>query len=144
MVGSSSVRITLNRLSGMRIESGVNPNSVSFDVDVKMDEQYRTNNELTLNFLLTLTTKPSLVQYDAGGIVVVTGGKNVFDEALETDEKADVPKVLLRIYHKVFESIFLIASTIDAPYPPPDLLHSPYTERVMGSQAEFEADQQLA
>lgn len=123
------IRISLNRLDGTRIESGTNPNSVSFDVDVKLDEQNRTNNELSINFLLTLTTKPSLVQYEAGGVVILTGGRKVFEEALETDEMANVPKVLLRIYQKVFTSIFLMASMIDAPYPPPDLLHSPYNER---------------
>ena len=134
----------MNRLDGTRIDSRTNPSSISFDVDVKLDEQNRTNNELTLNFLLTLTTKPSLVQYEAGGIAVVSGGRKAFDEALETDEKADVPKVLLRIYQKVFTSLFVMASMIDAPYPPPDLLHSPYTERMHGGQVELEAEQQVA
>ena len=142
---NQSVRVSLSRLDGTRIDTDTNHNNVSFDVDVKMDELNRTNNDLTLGYLLTITTKPSLVQYEAGGIAVVSGGRKAFEEALSIDENSDVPRLLHTIYQKVFTSLYIISSLIDMPYPPPDLIHNPYQVRELGSDGQevLEAAQQV-
>ena len=110
-----------------------------------MDELNRSNNDLTLGFLLTITTKPSLVQFEAGGVAVVSGGRKAFDEALGIDENSDVPKVLHTIYQKVFTSLYVLSSLIDMPYPPPDLIHNPYQVRelTLDGQEALEAAQQV-
>ena len=54
------IRVDLNKLEGTKLDSGVNPTSVTFDIDVNMDEEKRTNDELTINFRLVISTKPSL------------------------------------------------------------------------------------
>jgi hypothetical protein len=78
-----------------------------------------------LSFLLSISTKPSLVKFEAGGTATVTGGQNAFDAALETDDETKVPKVLHTIYQHAFTSLFLLSTLIDSPYPPPDLIHAP-------------------
>jgi len=78
-----------------------------------------------LGFLLSISTKPSLVKFEAGGTATITGGQNAFDAALETDEETKVPKVLHTIYQHTFTSLFLLSTLIDSPYPPPDLIHAP-------------------
>ena len=110
-----------------------------------MDELNRSNNDLTLGFLLTITTKPSLVQFEASGVAVVSGGRKAFDEALGIDENSDVPKVLHTIYQKVFTSLYVLSSLIDMPYPPPDLIHNPYQVRELSldGQEALEAAQQV-
>lgn len=127
----------LDKLEGTRIESDVNPELVKFDVDVKMDEENRTSDELVISFLLTISTKPSLVKFVAGGRATVTGGRAAFESALTVDDESGVPRVLHTIYQKVFTSVYLMASLIEAPYPPPDLIHSP-------SQAAMIEDQMMA
>jgi hypothetical protein len=125
--GETTIRI--DKLTGSRINTDTNPNSVSFDVDVKMDEVDRSNNELEISFLLTISTKPALVQFEAGGTAMITGGRKAFEAALEADKSSNVPRLLHTIYQKVFTSIFLVSSLIDAPFPPPDLLHAPSETR---------------
>ena len=71
--------IRIDKLTGSRIDTDTNPNSVKFDVDVKMDEEDRSNNELEISFLLTISTKPALVQFEVGGTARVTGGRKAFE-----------------------------------------------------------------
>ncbi len=64
MVGMTPIRVKLGKVKGARIDTGVTPDSVTFDVDVSMDEENRTNDELTLTFNLTIRTKPTLVKFE--------------------------------------------------------------------------------
>jgi hypothetical protein len=133
--------VRLDKLEGTRIDTKVNPDLVKFDVDVKMDEENRSSDELNISFLLTISTKPSLVKFVAGGRATVTGGRTAFESALTVDDKSGVPRVLHTIYQKVFTSIYLLASLIDAPYPPPDLIHSPTQAGLMEDQLMAQAAQ---
>ena len=128
------IRVKLSRMEGSRINTGVTPDSVTFDIDVSMDEENRTNDELTLTFNLTIRTKPSLVKFEVGGTAVISGGREAFDAALEMDEKSSVPKVLHFVYQRVFTSLYLTAALLEVPYPPPDLLLSPSESRDLGSE----------
>ncbi len=78
MVGMAPIRVKLGKVEGTRIDTGATPDSVAFDVDVSMDEESRTNDELTLTFNLTIRTKPSLVKFEVGGTAVVSGGAGGF------------------------------------------------------------------
>jgi hypothetical protein len=142
IVGVAPIRVKLGKVEGTRIDTGATPDSVSFDVDVSMDEESRTNGELTLTFNLTIRTKPTLVKFEVGGTAVISGGREAFDAALEMDEESSVPKVLHFIYQRVFTSLYLIAAQLEVPYPPPDLLHAPSETRDIG--VEVPPEEQVA
>jgi len=135
MVGMASIRVSLGRVEGSKIDTGATPDSVAFDVDVSMDEESRTNEELVIAFNLTISTKPTLVKFEVGGTAAIAGGREAFDAALEMDEESSVPKVLHFVYQRVFTSLYLIAAQLDVPYPPPDLLHSPSESRDLESES---------
>ena len=101
----------------------------------RSSEENRTNEELTITFNLKISTKPTLVKFEAGGTAVISGGQEVFDAALEMDEESSVPKVLHLVYQRVFTSLYLIAAQLEVPYPPPDLLHSPSESRNLESES---------
>ncbi len=145
-VGTAPIRMKLDRLVGVRTSVGESPGSVVFNVDVKMDEESRTNEELTISFLITISTKPSLVQFEVGGTAVVTGGRAAFDSALEVDEESSVPRVLHTIYQRIFTPLFVLSNMLEAPYPPPDLIHSPSETRQLEPeiQAALDAEMQQA
>ncbi len=134
IVGKAPIRVKLTRVEGTRIDTGATPDSVSFDADVSMDEESRTNDELNITFNLPIRTKPSLVKFEVGGTAVISGGREAFDAALEMDEKSSVPKVLHSVYQRVFTSLYLTAALLEVPYPPPDLLRSPSESRDPGSE----------
>lgn len=135
IVGVAPIRVKLGKVEGTRIDTGATPDSVAFDVDVSLDEENRTNRELTLTFNLTIRTKPTLVKFEVGGTAVISGGREAFDAALEMDEESSVPKVLHFVYQRVFTSLYLIAAQLEVPYPPPDLLHAPSETRAIGVES---------
>ena len=120
----SSVQVELRRLEGSRIESGEDTSAVKFNVDVKMQEQGRTRELLVIEFTLLISTKPSMVKFEASGVARVSGGQDVFKAFLEVDPETNVPRVLHNIYQNAFTAIFVLSTLIGSPYPPPDLLHS--------------------
>jgi len=124
------VIISIDKIKGSKIDIKVNLNEVKFDVEAKLDEENRMDDELTLRFLLIMRTRPGLVKYEVGGKAVLSGGREAVDAALEVDESIQVPKIIHTIYRRVYESLFLVSSVIESPYPPPDLFHTPRGARV--------------
>lgn len=139
-LGTAPVRIRLNKLEGTRIDMEETPESVVFDVDVKMDEEGRTNEELTVSFDLKISTKPSLAQFDVAGTAVISGGRMAHEAALEVNEESNVPRVLHTIYQRVFTSLFVVSSLLETPYPPPNLIHSPAETRELGLEDQVALD----
>jgi hypothetical protein len=48
---------------------------------------------------------------------------------LAANPKTKIPQILFTVYQHVFNSIYILASILNTPYPPPDLLH-PMAEKI--------------
>jgi hypothetical protein len=48
---------------------------------------------------------------------------------LEANPKTKIPQILFTVYQHIFNSIYILASILNTPYPPPDLLH-PMAEKI--------------
>ena len=107
-----------------------------FDVDVKLEELERATGEAVFDFSFAINTKPSVVRFDAGGTVAVSGENDRLEKLLETDPDTKVPHLLKRVYQQIFLSIFLLAGTVNAPHPPPDLLFSSVKSQLAQSPKE--------
>jgi hypothetical protein len=69
------------------------------------------------------------VKYSTTGIVVLTGKPDDIKKKLEVNPKTKIPQILFTIYQHVFNSIYMLSSNLNTPYPPPDLLH-PMAEKI--------------
>jgi hypothetical protein len=98
-------------------------------VNAKLEEQKRSGNQVELNFNLLITTKPNIVKYSTVGIVTLEGASADIQKKLEANPKTKIPQILFTVYQHVFNSIYIIASILNTPYPPPDLLH-PMAEKI--------------
>jgi hypothetical protein len=98
-------------------------------VNAQLEEQKRGSNQVTLNFNLLITTKPNIVKYSTTGIVTLEGPSADIQKKLEANPKTKIPQILFTVYQHVFNSIYILASILNAPYPPPDLLH-PMAEKI--------------
>jgi hypothetical protein len=102
---------------------------VFFNVNAKIEEQKKTNSQLTLSFNLLLETKPNIAKYSTSGAIVLEGNTQDINKRLEINPKTKIPQILFTVYQHVFNSIYLLSSLLDTPYPPPDLLH-PMQEKI--------------
>jgi hypothetical protein len=98
-------------------------------VNAQLEEQKRGSNQVTLNFNLLITTKPNIVKYSTKGNVTLEGPSADIQKKLEANPKTKIPQILFTVYQHVFNSIYILASILNTPYPPPDLLH-PMAEKI--------------
>jgi hypothetical protein len=98
-------------------------------VNAQLDEQKRGSNQVTLNFSLLISTKPNIVKYSTRGSVTLEGSAGDIQKKLEANPKTKIPQILFTVYQHVFNSIYILASILNTPYPPPDLLH-PMAEKI--------------
>jgi hypothetical protein len=82
-----------------------------------------------LSFNLFITTKPNIVKYSTAGVVTLEGDPADIKKRLEANPKTKIPQILFTVYQHVFSSIYILASILNTPYPPPDLLH-PMAEKI--------------
>ncbi len=96
----------------------------SFDVNAKLEEKERKSGRLVVSFVLTVGTKPSVVKFEVEGVATLSGSNTAIEKLLEVDPKTKIPLLLHRVYQRVFTTTFLLATVLDTPYPPPNLLFS--------------------
>jgi hypothetical protein len=100
-----------------------------FDINAKLEEQKKTGEEVTLGFNITISTKPNVVKYVTSGSVTLNGKSADVKKKLEVNPKTKIPQILFTVYQHVFNSIYMLSSILNTPYPPPDLLH-PMAEKI--------------
>ena len=103
---------------------------VFFNVNAKIEEQKKTTSQTTLSFSLLLETKPNIAKYSTSGTIILEGNAQDINKRLEINPKTKIPQILFTVYQHVFNSIYLLSSLLDTPYPPPDLLH-PMQEKIL-------------
>ncbi len=123
------VSINLNSLHAERTGEHTSKDELFFDVNAKLEEQKRENSQVTLSFNLAISTKPNVVKYSTAGLVTLAGKPDDIKKKLEVNPKTHIPQILFTIYQHVFNSIYILSSNLNTPYPPPDLLH-PMAEKI--------------
>lgn len=106
-------------------------------MNAKLEEQKKRGDEVTLGFNLSITTKPKVVRYLTSGNVTLEGKPADVKKKLEVNPKTKIPQILFTVYQHVFNSIYMLSSILNTPYPPPDLLHS-MAEKIQIIQATSE------
>lgn len=128
-VSGVTVSININSLQAERNTLVPATDDVFFDVNAKIEEQKKDTNQVTLGFQLFISTKPNVVKYATTGTVILQGKAEDVKKKLEVNSKTKIPQILFTIYQHVFNSIYMLSSNLNTPYPPPDLLH-PMAERI--------------
>ena len=91
---------------------------------------------------MAISTKPNVVKYNITGSVMLEGNSDDIKKKLEVNPKTKIPQILFTIYQHVFNSIYILSSTLNTPYPPPDLLH-PMAEKIqILSNAQSQSSQE--
>jgi hypothetical protein len=111
-------------LTGEKLVKVERGKQINFDVKARMEEKERMSGRITVGFALSVGTKPAVVKFEVGGTAVLEGKDEDIKQMLEPDPDTQIPLLFQSVYQQSFMSMYLLATLIECPYPPPNLLRS--------------------
>jgi hypothetical protein len=123
-INNVSVTVTINSISAIKLNEKPPQGEITFDVGAKLEEKERKSSQANVIFILTVSTKPSIVKFGIEGTATLEGKDAEIEKLLEIDPETKIPKLLDKIYQHAFMTLYLISTAMNTPYPPPDLFHS--------------------
>ena len=112
---------------------------VIFDFGANLEESERASDSVTLNFRMTMETEPSIAKFVVEGNATINSEESEIEKLLSADPETNVPHVFTRFYQTVYSVIFMLAGTIDVPYPSPALLKRPHVRAAYSAAVEMQS-----
>ena len=135
----TEVATMIKNISVQKLDEKANHNTpVIFDFGANLEEADRSTESVTLNFRMTMDTEPLIAKFTIEGSATATGEEAEIEKLLSADPETNVPFVFTRIYQTVYSVIFMLAGTIDVPYPSPALLKRPHVRAAYSATAEMQ------
>ena len=111
-------KITVKSIEADRIGEGAATANVIFNVSVVLEEALRVPEKLKVQFNIEMESDPKIGSITATGDALFTGEDKKIDELLEVSAKRDeLPKVFMEIYKRLYPVFYLLANSVDLPYP---------------------------
>lgn len=95
---------------------------VTFGVNSSINEVERGPGVLGMKFSIDIDTQPAAAKVFVSGAATLTGKDEEIEELLNAKEADGSPVLFMRIYQKVYAMVYLVAGSLDIPYPAPGLL----------------------
>ncbi|MHB1907377.1 MAG: hypothetical protein ACYCQJ_00745 [Nitrososphaerales archaeon] len=123
MAQGIEVATSIRNVTSLKSDDKANNSTpVVFSFNVNMEEIDRNSDSVKLNFQMMMDTDPAIAKFTVDGTATVSGDLLEVEKVLSADPQTNVPEVFTRIYQQVYSVIFMLAGTIDVPYPSPALL----------------------
>jgi hypothetical protein len=124
-IGDVSIQVAISSISAVKLNEKPPTGELIFDVGAKLEEKERKSGKVTVIFVLTVGTKPTVAKFGVEGLATLTGKDSEIEKLLEIDPETKIPRMLYGVYQRVFMALYLVSTILETPYPPPDLFHSP-------------------
>jgi len=133
----SEVITTIRNVNVAKMDEKADHNTpVIFDFGANLEEADRSSDGVVLNFKMTMDTEPAIAKFIVEGTAKISGEESEIEKLLSADPQTNVPFVFTRIYQTVYSVIFMLAGTVDVPYPSPALLKRPHVRTAYAATAE--------
>ncbi|MDG6982845.1 MAG: hypothetical protein JRM74_05250 [Nitrososphaerota archaeon] len=119
----SQVEVTVKGIEANKSSDDVNESTpVTFNVNASINESDRGPGFLNLKFTMDIETSPSAGRIYVSGTATVKGKDDEVDALLSAKEKDGTPSLFMRIYQRVYPTMYLLCGSLKIPYPAPGLL----------------------
>jgi hypothetical protein len=95
---------------------------VTFNVNASINEADRGPGFLNLKFSMEIETQPSAARVFVSGTATVKGREDEIEEVLGKKEQDGTPTLFMKIYQRVYSTMYLLCGSLKVPYPSPGLL----------------------
>ncbi|MDG7012209.1 MAG: hypothetical protein JRN11_08125 [Nitrososphaerota archaeon] len=95
---------------------------VTFNVNSSITEADRGPGFLNLKFSMDVETQPAAARVFVSGMAALKGKDDEIDQLLAAKEGDGSPSLFMKIYQRVYPTMYLLCGTLKIPYPAPGLL----------------------
>lgn len=95
---------------------------ITFNVNASISESDRGPGFLNLKFSMDIETQPAAAKLHVSGNASLTGKDAEIEETLAAREKDGTPSLFMKIYQRVYPTMYLLCGSLKIPYPAPGLL----------------------
>ena len=134
---SSNIATTITSVAAERTDERADSNTpVIFGLDVNIEELERKGDSVKVKFHIAMESDPAIVRFAIEGTATASGDSDTIEASLNPDSETNVPPIFTKIYQQAYAVIFLLAGTLNVPYPSPALLRSPRVQTAVAGQIE--------
>jgi hypothetical protein len=134
---SSSVTTNIVSVAAERTDERADSNTpVIFGLDVNIEELERKGDSVKVKFHIAMESDPAIVRFAIEGTATSSGDSDTIEASLSPDPETNVPPIFTKIYQQAYAVVFLLAGTLNVPYPSPALLRSPRVQAAVAGQIE--------
>ena len=95
---------------------------MTFNVNASISESDRGPGFLSLKFSMDIETQPAAARVRVAGTANLSGKDSEIEEMLGSREKDGTPTIFMKIYQRVYPTMYLLCGSLKLPYPAPGLL----------------------
>lgn len=117
------VDVQIKALEASRtVEEAAKNMDVTFNVNSSISESDRSDGLLKLKFSIDLETSPPAARLHVAGLATLTGREEEVEKLLAAREQDGTPTLFMKIYQRVYPTMYLLCGSMEIPYPSPGLL----------------------
>ena len=120
----AQVEVTVKGIEANRTSDEVNESTpVTFNVNSSINEADRGPGFMNLKFSMDIETQPAAARLFVSGTATLKGKEDEIDELIGAKEKdGTTPSLFMKIYQRVYPTMYLLCGSLKIPYPAPGLL----------------------
>ena len=118
------VEVAVKGIEANKTSDEVNESTaVTFNVNSSINEADRGPGFMNLKFSMDIETQPAAARLFVSGTATVKGKEDEIDELIGAKEKdGTTPTLFMKIYQRVYPTMYLLCGSLKIPYPAPGLL----------------------
>ncbi len=94
---------------------------VVFEVDASLSETRRSSDKMNIRFKIDLETQPQIAKVSLSGLTTIQGEADEVERLIHVQERKP-PKIFMKIYHRLYPTLYLLCCALKIPCPGPKLL----------------------
>jgi hypothetical protein len=95
---------------------------VTFNVNSTINESDRGPGFLNLKFSMDVETQPAAARVFVSGMATLKGKDEEIEQLIGAKEQDGTPALFMKIYQRVYPTMYLLCGSLKIPYPAPGLL----------------------
>jgi len=143
----AEVDIVVKSVEGRRLtQESKEDSKATFDVHVSLVETERNPDSMSIKFTMEMETRPAIAKLSIAGSATIRGSDEDIQALTIAKDESGVPPLFMKVYQKIYATMYLLCGSLKIPYPAPGLLKSTKvsTSREMPQPLQTEGNPSLA